>query len=130
MLKRTMRPALLALAVLTFAAAGPASAQIGNEVRPRAQGDSVDHRRELELHRAEMERHRAEMERHARAMNEALIRAYRDSAGSVRAYYRDGAFDSARARYLYRANLQTSCARMGIAFEGDDTIVVRQVMDN
>ena len=127
MFKRMMRPAAFALGLMSLALAQPAGAQIGAEVRPREGSDSLA-RSDLDMHRAEMERHRAEMERHARAMREALRRAYRDSAGDVRVYRRDGAADS--ARFLYRTRLQTSCARMGIAFEGDDTIVVREVMAN
>lgn len=129
MLKHRIRPVALALGILTLALAGPAGAQIGAEVRPRTQSDSVDHLREMEHHRQEMERHRRELERSSREMHEALVRAYRDSTGEVRMYYRDGALDSAHNRFLYRANLRTSCARMGLAFEGDDTIIVRQVMD-
>ncbi|HEX6640192.1 MAG TPA: PDZ domain-containing protein, partial [Thermoanaerobaculia bacterium] len=111
-----------------LALAQPLSAQIGDEVRPRERHDSLaQHRRELDMHRAEMERHRAEMERHAAEMREALARAYGDSAGAVRVY-RDGAMDS--ARFLYRTRLQTSCARLGLAFDGDDTIVVREVLEN
>lgn len=125
---RRFRAAALALGLMTVALAQPLSAQIGEEVRPRAENDSLDaHRRELERHRAEMERHRVEMERHARAMNEALMRAYRDSAGELRVY-RDGAHDSTRARFLYRTSVRQPCARMGIAFEGTDEIVVREVM--
>ena len=128
MLKHRVRPVAFALGILTLALAAPAGAQIGAEVRPREHGDSVDHRREMEHHRREMERHRRELERSSREMHEALMRAYRDS-GEVRMHFRDGALDSARGRYLYRTNLRTSCARMGFAFEGDDTIIVRQVMD-
>lgn len=116
--------------------AAPATAQdrpLGSEVetRERARGESMsDHERELEMHEREMERHRAEMERHARAMAEALARARGDSTGGHRFYYHDGAPDSAHARFLYKTSLRTPCARMGIAFSGQDTIVVEEVMPN
>lgn len=128
MLKHRIRPVAIALGLFVLALAQPASAQIGEEVGPDSRRDSLEqHRHELEHHRQEMDRHRVEMERHAREMHEALVRAYRDSTGAVRMYRRDGALDS--ARYLYRTNVGTPCARMGIAFEGDDTIIVRQVME-
>jgi membrane-associated protease RseP (regulator of RpoE activity) len=127
---RRFRPVASALGLLVSAAlAQPVSAQIGEEVRPRAQHDSVDHRAEMERHRAEMMRHQRELERHAREMNEALVRAYRDSTGELRMFYRDGALDSARHRFLYRTSVRTPCARMGIAFDGDETIIVREVME-
>ena len=83
MTNRRIRPVAIALGLMSLALAQPLSAQIGDEVRPRAQHDSVDHRAEMERHREEMMRHQRELERHARAMNEALVRAYRDSAGEV-----------------------------------------------
>ena len=124
----------MALGLLMAALATPAGAQerrpLGTEA-DRVHDDSLaEHRRQMEMHQREMERHRAEMERHAAAMSGALLRAHSDSGGRVRMYRRDGAFDSAHSRYLYRTSMRTSCARMGIAFSGDDTVVVEEVMPN
>ena len=120
---------LLVLGLISAALAAPAAAQERPLGEERARGDSMDaHRAEIERHRAEFERHRVEMERHARAMSEALARAHRDSAGGMRMHWRDGSFDSAQNRFLYRTRVHTPCARMGIAFSGDDTIRVEDVM--
>lgn len=122
MSKRTFTRAALAL-VFAIGLARPAAAQIGEEVRPRA-GDSVAHRDEqLEHHRREMERHRREMERHAREMHEALTRAHGDSG---RTFYRQA---DPGNRFIYSARLRQPCARMGIAFSGEETITVEEVME-
>ena len=107
----------------------PAGAQdrpLGSEIEREREETMEHHAREMERLAREMERHRREMERHAADMNRALMRAHGDS-GEFRVW-RDGARDS--ARFLYRASMRTPCARMGISFSGEDTIVVREVMPN
>ncbi|HEX6589728.1 MAG TPA: PDZ domain-containing protein [Longimicrobiales bacterium] len=109
--------------VFAIGLARPGAAQIGEEVRPRS-GDTTESRDEqLEHHRREMERHRVEMERHAREMREALMRAHSDSGHS---YYR---FSEPGDRFIYSARVRQPCARMGIAFSGDDTITVEEVRE-
>ncbi|HEX6640658.1 MAG TPA: PDZ domain-containing protein, partial [Thermoanaerobaculia bacterium] len=123
MSKRTFTQAALAL-IFVLGVPSAAAAQLGEEVRQRDQGEAIEeHERDLDHHRAEMERHRAEMERHAHAMREALMRAHGDSGGT---YWRHRAPD---ARFLYSARVRQPCARMGIAFTGDDTITVEEVME-
>jgi C-terminal processing protease CtpA/Prc len=132
MSKRRFRGAALVLGLVSLGLAVPAAAQerpLGEETA-RARSDSMHGQHaEIERHREEMERHRAEMERHARAMSEALSRAYRDSTGEMTMYRRDDAFGP-DGRFLYRTRMRTPCARMGIAFSGEDTIRVEEVMPN
>lgn len=121
MSKRTFTRTALAL-VFAVGLAHPAAAQIGEEVQPRAQDESAAREERLEHHRREMERHRQEMERHAREMHEALARAHGDSGHT---YYRQM---EPGDRFIYSARMRQPCARLGIAFSGEETITVDEVM--
>lgn len=113
-----------AFALLMAAAAGPLGAQQGQPLGSETGAPEralEEHERALAEHRREMERHRREMERHARALSEALARAHSENA---RVYVRDGG----PGNFIYRTRMTTPCARLGIAFTGEDTIVVREVM--
>ena len=123
----------MALGLLMAALATPAGAQerrpLGTEA-DRVHDDSLaEHRRQMEMHQREMERHRAEMERHAAAMSGALLRATRTRAAAS-GCTGVTARSTRRTRATCTGRHRTSCARMGIAFSGDDTVVVEEVMPN
>ena len=121
MSKRTFTRAAIAL-IFAIGLARPAAAQLGEEVRPRSGDTAAPHGHDIEHHRREMERHRREMDAHAREMREALMRAHGDSGRSV---YR---FSAPGDRFIYSARLRQPCARMGLAFSGEETITVEEVM--